>query len=375
MLAVSSHDKIKKIINKKGYLISEKKLSNYDKYKGNIDSLLNSNYEIISNDIDKLSDKAILFLKNPKVLEHLRVNDITSYSITKINANYIIDKMFNGFKYEIIGEKIDLNRHFNSPSQAEDYINTITNKKNSIKLLFNQFNLKYILVFNISHSGGHAKQIIIDTSYSDYIGLYAVNECINEELLDFDNDTLIVGIKATNNWQLKRTAISESKNFILSNAYPNFTDIKTKLCDPKGEFLDDVGETLIEIGFVISETDDIPLEKNTDVIEEKPIMLETVSNKHKLSEEDTYNKAIDELNKAFNLYMSYKLSPIVNIDENFKPNINKYTIEEKRKIELDIKNCLNKFMETLNNAENPLLFKLDIINNKIDELYNEMVPF
>lgn len=377
MLAILEHDKIISAINKKGYLVTSKKLNNHAEYKNNIDSLLRDNYNTISNEVAKLSDKAIMFLESPKVLTHLRENDIILYSIIKIDINYIINKIFKGFKYEIIEDKVELSKNFNSSHDAQKYVASLADKRDSIQSLFKQFNLKYILVFNIS-AESFFDQVVIDTSSNGSIGVYAIQHCIDEELLDFEDDTLVVGVKATNNWKLKRTAILESKKFILNNAYPNFSNIKVKLCAPDGSFLDELGENLISIGYSITSSynkEDNKIVNKTETIAKKVNSEYTTVTSAKETDETKYTSYIEELDKVFDSYLIYKLSSKVYIDDNLKKIILEHTIDEKNNIKSIVKQEFDEFKNKLDTGKEPLSEKLNIIKNKIDELYREMIPF
>lgn len=372
MLAILNHDKINVLINKKGYLVSTNKLSNYDLVQEHVDLMLANNYALISQKHNELTDKLIMFLQDAKISHYLSSQNILSYSIIKVDIDYIINIMFKGFNYIIIGEKVVLTRTFNSEEEASIYLNSLYSKKKNVKDLFAKFNLQFILVFNIITKNSE-QQFIIDTTYNKIINSYALNKCIDDNLMDFDNDTLILGVTVCDDWRMKKNAILESKMFLLNNVYPNFNDIKVRLCDYNGNFIDEFGEILLNIGYSLSENENIEETKLNNHL--NAINTENKTQKNNfIDEHKTLNKELHCLEEAYNYYISNKISPTVHINKDLTKHIKVHDLEYINKIKVNAADDYNNFLLKLE-SYNDFDFKINIIHEKINFYYDEVIPF
>lgn len=354
MLALLEHKEINSIINNKNsYLVVVSKLSNYDEYKEHIETLLNENYALISNNVNNLSTKLIHFLKDIKIQEYLKSKNIITYSLIYVDIDYLIQKLFPGWRYEIFDKKVMIYNDFNFQYEADLYYDSLTSKKKSIEELCHRFNLKYLLVFTLNTI--NTKNFIIDTTtHGNLIEKYAL-ESINDNLIDFEDDVVVLGVTADESWKLKKTAIINSKEFLLQNVYSNFSDLKVTLCDYEGKFLDELGETLVEVGYILSP--DKPVEENNN---DKLINKTDICKKDNVVVKEDYSsicvEKIKSLNDIYNKFMTYLKSGVIFLTEDLKIDRNKTEEYKIKDVPLKVKKHQKKF--------NLLLDEINTIYNK-----------
>lgn len=372
MLSILEHTDTIKALNKKGYLISINKLNNYESIKDQINIILKDNYALINNRINELLDKLINFLKDSKTSYYLNSKEIISYSLIKIDIDYILNKLFSDFSFEVIKGKVFLSKKFNSETEVNLFIDSLSSKKDNIQQLLKKFNLKYMLVFNLSCDNFQTKYVM-DCSSNEEINSYVLAECIDDNLIDFNSDTLILGVIANSDWKLKKASIIEAKPFLLDSIYTNFNDIKVKLCDFKGNFIEEIGEILLNLGYSLeanNDVEEIKLNNYSNIISTKnEVQKDTFIDKSKLLDTE-----LNYLKEAYNYYISNKISPIVHINEDLTKDIKTHDIEYINKIKTNASDDYNDFLLKLE-SYNDFNFKINIINEKINYYYNEVIPF
>lgn len=372
MLSILEHKDVIKSLNKKGYIISVNKLSNYEFIKKQIDIILKDNYTLIGNKINELVTKLIDFLEDSKVSYYLNSKKIMAYSLIKIDIDYVLNKLFSNFSFEIIKDKVFLSKKFNSEKEVNLFLDSLSSKKDNIQELFKKFNLKYMLVFNLSYDK-FKKQFIMDCSSNEKINSYVLTECIDDNLIDFSNDTLILGVVANDDWKIKKASIIESKPFLLDSIYTNFSDIKVKLCDFRGNFIDEFGEMLLNIGYNLRENENIEETKPNNHLNAINAENKTQNNSF-IDEHKILNKELHCLEEAYNYYISNKTSPTVHINADLTKDIKTHDIDYINKIKVNAASDYNDFLLKLE-SYNDFNFKINIINEKINCYYNEVIPF
>lgn len=368
MLALLEHKEINSIINNKNsYLVVVSKLSNYDEYKEHIETLLNENYALISNNVNNLSTKLIHFLKDIKIQEYLKSKNIITYSLIYVDIDYLIQKLFPGWRYEIFDKKVMIYNDFNFQYEADLYYDSLTSKKKSIEELCHRFNLKYLLVFTLNTI--NTKNFIIDTTtHGNLIEKYAL-ESINDNLIDFEDDVVVLGVTADESWKLKKTAIINSKEFLLQNVYSNFSDLKVTLCDYEGKFLDELGETLVEVGYILSP--DKPVEKNNN---DKLINKTDICKKDNVVVKEDYSsicvEKIKSLNDIYNKFMTYLKSGVIFLTEDLKIDRNKTEEYKIKDVPLKVKKHQKKFNLLLDEINT--IYNKSLNNEELIELYEKI---